>query len=184
MIFVLQGCDFHSSGVPYPYFKNSVIGTAFVEKWINAVGFSTSLFLDFNKPCILQFPQGVDRFLPAAVEQLHHFIDGIIEIDPAVIVCPSVFSGKVCPSEDICVQYLCFIADRLKGWCFKQEVRELRKAQCFFLLMDIHKPCHCFFCGQLELCFPGYLITNITDLGFVSEKPCKRLSFRPLTFHA
>jgi len=39
-------------------------------------GFSTALLLDLHQSGILQFPQGVDRFLPSAVEQLHYLVDG------------------------------------------------------------------------------------------------------------
>ena len=48
----------------------------FVGFWVNAVGFSTALLLDFHQSSILQFPQGVDRLLPPAVEQLHYLVDG------------------------------------------------------------------------------------------------------------
>ena len=40
----------------------------FIGFRVNAVGFSTALFLDFHQSGILQLPQGVDRFLPPAVE--------------------------------------------------------------------------------------------------------------------
>ena len=116
-----------------------MIGTAFVEKRVNAVGFSTALFLNLYQPCILQFSQSVDRLLPAAMKQLHHFVDGIVQIYLVVIVFPSVLSGKICPSQDICVQYLRFIGNRLIGWCFKQEVWQLCEALCLFLLMDIDR---------------------------------------------
>ena len=65
----------------------------FVGFWVNAVGFSTALLLDLHQSGILQFPQGVDRFLPPAVEQLHYLVDGIVEVNPPVFICPAVFSG-------------------------------------------------------------------------------------------
>ena len=65
--------------------------------WVNAVGFSTALLLDFNQSGILQFPQGVDRLLPPAVEQLHYLIDGIVEVNAPIFICPAVFPGQVCP---------------------------------------------------------------------------------------
>ena len=53
----------------------------FVGFWVNTVGFSTALLLDFHQSGILQFPQCVDRFLPSAVEQLHYLVDGIVEVN-------------------------------------------------------------------------------------------------------
>ena len=65
----------------------------FIGFWVNAVGFSTALLLDLHQSGILQFPQGVDRLLPPAVEQLHYLIDGIVEVNAPVFVRPPVFSG-------------------------------------------------------------------------------------------
>ena len=65
----------------------------FIGFWVNAVGFSTTLLLDLHQSGILQLPQGVDRFLPPAVEQLHYLVDGIVEVNPPIFVRPAVFSG-------------------------------------------------------------------------------------------
>ncbi len=73
------------------------------------LGFPTALLLDFHQSGILQFPQGVDRLLPPAVEQLHYLVDGIVEVNPSVFVCPAAFSGQVCPAQDKGRQYLCFV---------------------------------------------------------------------------
>ena len=80
--------------------RRSIIGflevgvwNRFVGFWVNTVGFSTALFLDFYQSGILQLPQGVDRFLPPAVEQLHYLVNGIVEVNPLVFVRPPVFSG-------------------------------------------------------------------------------------------
>ena len=72
----------------------------FVGFWVNAVGFSTALLLDFHQSGILQFPQDVDRLLPPAVEQLHYLVDGIIKVNPPIFICPAVFPGQVCPAQD------------------------------------------------------------------------------------
>ena len=65
----------------------------FVGFWVNAVGFSTALLLNLYQSGILQLPQGVDRLLPPAVEQLHYLVDGIVEVNPPIFVRPAVFSG-------------------------------------------------------------------------------------------
>ena len=65
----------------------------FIGFWVNAVGFSTALLLDLHQSGILQLPQGIDRFLSPTVEQLHHLVDGIVEVNPPVFVRPAVFSG-------------------------------------------------------------------------------------------
>ena len=66
----------------------------FIGFGVNAVGFSTALLLDFHQSGVLQFPQGVDRFLPPAVEQLHYLVDGIVEVNPPVFVHPPVFRDR------------------------------------------------------------------------------------------
>ena len=58
-----------------------------------AVGFSTALLLDLHQSGILQLPQGIDRFLSPTVEQLHHLVDGIVEVNPPVFVRPAIFPG-------------------------------------------------------------------------------------------
>ena len=70
----------------------------FVGFWVNAVGFSAALLLDFHQSGILQLPQGIDRFLSPTVEQLHHLIDGIVEVNAPIFVRPAVFPGQVCPA--------------------------------------------------------------------------------------
>lgn len=66
----------------------------FIGFWVNAVGFSTALLLDLHQSGILQFPQGVDRLLPPAVEQLHYLVDGIIKVNPPIFICPAVFRDR------------------------------------------------------------------------------------------
>ena len=65
----------------------------FVGFWVNAVGFSTALLLNLYQSGVLQLPQGVDRFLPPAVEQLHYLVDGIVEVNPPVFVHPPILAG-------------------------------------------------------------------------------------------
>ena len=65
----------------------------FIGFWVNAVGFSTALLLDLHQSGILQLPQGIDRFLSPTVEQLHHLVDGIVEVNPPVFVRPAIFPG-------------------------------------------------------------------------------------------
>ena len=65
----------------------------FIVFWIDTVGFSTPLFFDGYKIYILQFPQRVHRFLTATVQPLAHLVDGVIQINFAIIVGPSVFAG-------------------------------------------------------------------------------------------
>lgn len=66
----------------------------FIGFWVNAVGFSTALLPNVNQLRILQFPQGVDGFLPSAVEQFHYLIDGIVEVNPPIFICPAVFRDR------------------------------------------------------------------------------------------
>ena len=42
----------------------------------------------------MQLPKGVDRFLPSAVEQLHHLVDGIVQVNAPIFVRPSVFRDR------------------------------------------------------------------------------------------
>ena len=81
--------------------RRSITGFLEVGVWnrfigfrVNAVGFSTALLLDLHQSGILQFPQSVDRFLPSAVEQLHYLVDGIVEVNPPVFVCPAIFRDR------------------------------------------------------------------------------------------
>lgn len=151
--------------------------------WVNAVGFSTALLPDLHQSGILQFPQGVDRLLPSAVEQLHHLIDGIVEVNPPVFVRPAVFSGQVCPAQDKGVQHLCFIGQGRECGRFKKEIGKPCKADRLFRLMDINGVCHIVFCGRLEARFRGQTIVSIACPGLVSAKPCKSRACRFLIVH-
>ena len=92
----------------------------------------------FHQSGILQFPQGVDRLLPPAVEQLHYFVDGIVEVNPPIFICPAVFPGQVCPAQDKGIQYLCFVGQGCECGGFKKEIRKPGKADRLFRLMDIN----------------------------------------------
>ena len=65
----------------------------FIGFWVNTVGFSTALLLNLNQLRILQFPQGVDGFLPPTVEQGDHLADWIIQENAPVFVRSAVFPG-------------------------------------------------------------------------------------------
>lgn len=56
------------------------------------------------KICILQLPQRVHRFLTATVQQLAHLVDGVIQINFAIIVGPSVFAGQIRSTQDHRIQ--------------------------------------------------------------------------------
>ena len=155
----------------------------FVGFWVNAVGFSTALLLDFHQSGILQFPQGVDRLLPPAVEQLHYLVDGIIKVNPPIFICPAVFPGQVCPAQDKGIQYLCFVGQGCECGGFKKEIGKPGKADRFFRLMDINGVCHIVFCGRLEACFRGQTVVSIACPCSVLAKPCKSRTFQPLTVH-
>ena len=133
----------------------------FVGFWVNTVGFSTALLLDLHQSGILQFPQGVDRFLPSAVEQLHYLVDGIVEVNAPIFICPAVFPGQVCPAQDKGIQYLCFVGQGCECGGFKKEIRKPGKADRLFRLMDINGVCHIVFCGRLEACFRGQTVVSI-----------------------
>ena len=99
-VFVLLKIDFRTSRVRFSVLRRSITGflevgvwNRFIGFWVNAVGFSTALLLDLHQSGILQFPQGVDRFLPPAVEQFHYLVNGIVEVNPPIFICPAVFSG-------------------------------------------------------------------------------------------
>ena len=133
----------------------------FVGFWVNTVGFSTALLLDLHQSGILQFPQGVDRFLPSAVEQLHYLVDGIVEVNPPVFVCPAIFPGQVCPAQDKGVQNLCLVRQGLECGGFKEKIREPGEAERLFRLMNVNGVCHIVFCGRLEARFPGRAILSL-----------------------
>lgn len=99
-VFVLLRSDFRTSWVRFSALRRTRTGflevgvwNRFIGFWENAVGFSTALFLDFHQSGILQFPQGVYRFLPPTVEQVNHLADGIVQINPPVLVRPPILAG-------------------------------------------------------------------------------------------
>ena len=155
----------------------------FIGFGVNAVGFSTALLLDLHQSGILQLPQGVDRLLPPAVEQLHYLVDGIVEVNPPVFVHPPVFSGQVCPAQDKGIQYLCFVGQWRECGGFKKEIGKPGKADRLFRLMDINSVCHIVFCGRLEARFRGQTVVSIACPCSVLAKPCKSRTFQPLTVH-
>ena len=155
----------------------------FIGFWENAVGFSTALLLDLHQSGILQLPQGVDRFLPPAVEQLHYLIDGIVEVNAPIFVRPAVFPGQVCPAQDKGIQNLCFVGQGCECGGFKKEIGKPGKADRLFRLMDINGVCHIVFCGRLEARFRGQTVVSITCPCSVLVKPCKSRTFQPLTVH-
>ena len=61
--------------------------------WENAVGFSTALLLDLHQSGVLQFPQGIHRFLPPTMEQCDHFTDRVIQENPSAVICPPILAG-------------------------------------------------------------------------------------------
>ena len=156
----------------------------FVGFWVNAVGFSTALLLDLHQSGILQFPQGVDRLLPPAVEQLHYLVDGIIKVNPPIFICPAVFPGQVCPAQDKGIQYLCFVGQGCECGGFKKEIRKPGKADRLFRLMNINRACHSVFCGRLEARFPRKMILHTTRPGYELAKPDKSRLFFCLTVHS
>jgi len=176
--------------VRFSVLRRSITGFLEVGVWnrfigfrVNAVGFSTALLLDLHQSGILQFPQGVDRFLPSAVEQLHYLVDGIVEVNPPVFVCPAIFPGQVCPAQDKGIQYLCFVGQGGECGGFKKEIRKPGKADRLFRLIDINGVCHIVFCGRLEACFRGQTVVSIACPCSVLAKPCKSRTFQPLTVH-
>ena len=155
----------------------------FVGFWVNAVGFSTALLLNLYQSGVLQLPQGVDRLLPPAVEQLHYLVDGIVEVNAPIFVRPAVFPGQVCPAQDKGIQYLCFVGQGRECGGFKKEIGKPGKADRLFRLMDINGVCHIVFCGRLEARFRGQTVVSIACPCSVLAKPCKSRTFQPLTVH-
>ena len=182
--------DFRTRQVRFSALRRTITGFLEVGVWnrfigfrVNAVGFSTALLLDFHQSGILQFPQGVDRFLPPAVEQLHYLVDGIVEVNAPIFICPAVFPGQVCSAQDKGIQYLCFVGQGCECGGFKKEIRKPGKADRLFRLMDINGVCHIVFCGRLEACFRGQTVVSIACPCSVLAKPCKSRTFQPLTVH-
>ena len=183
--------DFRTRQVRFSALRRTITGFLEVGVWnrfigfrVNAVGFSTALFLDFHQPGILQLPQGVDRFLPPAVEQLHYLIDGIVEVNAPIFICPAVFPGQVCPAQDKGIQYLCFVGQGCECGGFKKEIRKPGKADRLFRLMNINRACHSVFCGRLEARFPRKMILHTTRPGYELAKPDKSRLFFCLTVHS
>ena len=144
--------DFRTRQVRFSALRRTITGFLEVGVWnrfigfrVNAVGFSTALFLDFHQPRILQLPQGVDRFLPPAAEQSDHLADGVVQVDPPVLVRPAVLTGQLRPAQDKGVQYLRFIGQGCECGGFKKEIGQPGKADRFLRLMDINGVCHIVF---------------------------------------
>ena len=86
--------DYRTYRIHYSDFWRSVTGflevgvrNRFIVFWVDTVGFSTPLFFDGYKICILQLPQRVHRFLTPAfwwIQDLHI---------AAPAVCPLLFDG-------------------------------------------------------------------------------------------
>lgn len=91
------------------------------------------------------------------MQQLHHLIDGIIQVNASIIVCPSVFAGEVCSSQDKGIQQLCLVGERLIARCFKEEAGKLCIADGLLRLVLIDILCHSIY-GQLEARFRGQAI--------------------------
>ena len=155
----------------------------FVGFWVNAVGFSTALLLDFHQSGILQFPQGVDRLLPPTVEQGDYLADWIVQVNAPVLVRPAVLTGQLRPAQDKGVQYLRFIGQGCECGGFKKEIGKPGKADRLFRLMYINGVCHIVFCGRLEACFRGQTVVSIACPCSVLAKHCKSRTFQPLTVH-
>ena len=121
--------DFRTRQVRFSALRRTITGFLEVGVWnrfigfrVNAVGFSTALFLDFHQPRILQLPQGVDRFLPPAAEQSDHLADGVVQVDPPVLVRPAVLPGQLRRRRT--KAYSTF-ASLLKGWNVGASKRKL-----------------------------------------------------------
>ena len=164
--------DFRTRQVRFSALRRTITGFLEVGVWnrfigfrVNAVGFSTALFLDFHQPRILQLPQGVDRFLPPAAEQSDHLADGVVQVDPPVLVRPAVLPGQLRPAQDKGIQHLRFVAQGLECGCFKKEIGEPGETERLFRLVNINRVCHSVFCGRLEARFLGRMINDTSRPG-------------------
>ena len=99
-VFVLLRSDFRTSWVRFSALRRTRTGflevgvwNRFIGFWENAVGFSTALLLDFHQSGVLQFPQGVHRFLPPTMEQCDHFTDREIQENPSAVIRPPILAG-------------------------------------------------------------------------------------------
>ena len=109
--------------------------------------------------------QGVDRFLPPAAEQSDHLADGVVQVDPPVLVRPAVLPGQLRPAQDKGIQHLRFVAQGLECGCFKKEIGEPGETERLFRLVNINRVCHSVFCGRLEARFPGRMINDTSRPG-------------------
>lgn len=96
--------DFRSCWVQISALRCTAAGLLEVGGWnrfigfrVNAVGFSTALFLYLHHPRILQLPQGIYRLLPPTVEQGDHLADGVIQVNPPIFIRPAVLAGQLRP---------------------------------------------------------------------------------------
>ena len=103
--------DYCTCRIHYSDFRRSATGflevgvrNRVIVFWVDTVGFSTSLFFDGHKIGILQLPQRVHCFLAATVQQLTHLVDGVIQINFAIIIGPSVFAGQIRSTQDHRIQ--------------------------------------------------------------------------------
>ncbi len=72
---VLLKGDFRTSRVWFSVLRRTMAGflevgiwNRFMPFWVNPIGLSTSLLADLQQPGVLEFPQGIHRFLPSAVK--------------------------------------------------------------------------------------------------------------------
>ena len=130
--------------------------------------------LGFPQPCFwisTSHAYCSSRRVLTAVEQLHYLVDGIVEVNPPVFVCPAIFPGQVCPAQDKGIQYLCFVGQGCECGGFKKEIGKSGKADRLFRLMYINGVCHIVFCGRLEACFRGQTVVSIACPCSVLAKP-------------
>ena len=140
--------DYRTCRIHYSAFRRSAIGflevgvrNRFIVFWVDTVGFSTPLFFDGYKICILQLPQRVHRFLTATVQQLAHLVDGVIQINFAIIVGPSVFAGQIRSTQNHRIQQFGFAWQGAKTWCLKQKIGQSYKTLGWRLLMNVKGFC-------------------------------------------
>ena len=111
----VKKADYYTCRIHYSDFLRSVTGflevgvrNRFIVFWVDTVGFSTPLFFDGYKICILQLPQRIHRFLTATVQLFAHLVDGVLQINFAIIVGPSVFAGQIRSTQDHRIQQFGF----------------------------------------------------------------------------
>ena len=79
------------------------------------------------------------------MEQVHHFIDGIVQVNAPVLVRPAVLAGKVCPAQDKGVEQFPLVGQRRECGGFKEKIWQPRETDGFLRLMDIYGVCHSVF---------------------------------------